>query len=280
RVLDETSAQVWVAWTSVVGSHIVNELAGGTSFTEWISSARELMGGPQILLRGYTFGLGSNGSLGGCCLLNQHVPTVSNKFAYTSGNHTVKAGGEYLHPNAQVVYDGNTIGTLDARGGPFPANITAILPSNDPSTWNLAALSPISVQYQIWTGFYDQHNSQPNVSSWLQYDWKASSRVTLNLGLRHDLFYNGLANDFELLPLRTKAPQDWWNFGPRVGFAYAFDGDRTVIRGGTGKYFAAVRDQGTHHTRSNDQMVPVVFPNDGRPNFAADPFNLLGGGHI
>jgi hypothetical protein len=281
RVLEQQNYQVLATWNSVIGSRKMNELAVGVSHHEWLSRARTLMGGPAIELQGYSFGLGSNGTIGGCCLLNQTVPSISERFTYINGDHTMRMGGEFLYPHGRTVYDGNRIGTLDARGGAVPSNIADILPSNDPSTWNLAALSPITRSFQVWIGDYDQHNALPVVSAWLQDDWKATSRLTVNLGLRYDLFYNGMAQDVELLPLRRKGvPQDWWNFGPRVGFAYALHEGRTVIRGGTGKYFASPRDQEVFHTRANIQTVPVLIQNDGRPNFAADPFNILGGGRV
>lgn len=85
--------------------------------------------------------------------------------------------------------------------------------------------------------------------AYIQDDFKATKRLTLNLGLRYDLFpgvyeqYNRLSNlnpatgDVELAG-RNGAPRnfmntDFLNFAPRFGFAYALTPD-TVVRGGYG----------------------------------------------
>ena len=223
RVLKQKTDQLWASWTSVMGSRMINEVGAGVSYLKWLSEARTPMSGPAITLQGYSFGLGSNGTIGGCCLLTQTVPSVVDRFTYTNGGHTLKVGAEFLRPRGRVVYDGQTIGTLDARGGPIPANIVNILPSNDPATWNLSALAPIALSYSFWAGRYDQYNSEPTVSSWVQDDWQVTPRLTLNLGLRYDLFYNGMAQQIEILQIKHKGSQDWRNFGPRGGFAYALN---------------------------------------------------------
>ena len=89
-------------------------------------------------------------------------------------------------------------------------------------------------------------------SAWVQDDWKVSPRLTLNLGLRWDLFTpdteqdNRLTN-FDIVNLKlvyagvngtsnTAGRQTkWHNFGPRIGFAYdVTGGGKTVVRGGYG----------------------------------------------
>ena len=85
---------------------------------------------------------------------------------------------------------------------------------------------------------------------WFQDDWRTSSRLTLNLGVRYDIdinFYDqrnyrnnatrqvleAIGHPFGDIP---KTPMK--NVSPRFGFAYDLSGDgRRVLRGGYGLYF-------------------------------------------
>ena len=87
-------------------------------------------------------------------------------------------------------------------------------------------------------------------ATWFQDDWRTTSRLTLNLGVRYDVdinFYDqqnyqnnatrqvleAIGNPYGALP---KTPLK--NVSPRVGFAYDLSGDgRRVLRGGYGLYF-------------------------------------------
>lgn len=102
--------------------------------------------------------------------------------------------------------------------------------------------------------------------AFVQDDWKVTERVTLNLGLRYELFqqWRGRLADFDLAsgrqllagsssyyvpgqglvtgtgsPLLPERPirTDPNDFGPRVGIAYRL-GDKTTIRSGAGVFYA------------------------------------------
>src|ERR1043165_1203720 len=78
----------------------------------------------------------------------------------------------------------------------------------------------------------------------MQDDWRATPRLTLNLGLRYE--YQQLPQPFAALinpalPQTANRPSDKNNFGPRIGFAYNVSGNgKTSIRGGYGIYYGRV----------------------------------------
>jgi hypothetical protein len=78
----------------------------------------------------------------------------------------------------------------------------------------------------------------------LQDDWRATSRLTLNLGLRYE--YEQLPKPFAALinpalPQTGNRPSDKNNIGPRLGFALDVKGDgKMSIRGGWGIYYGRI----------------------------------------
>src|SRR5207302_1258438 len=96
------------------------------------------------------------------------------------------------------------------------------------------------------------------VASWIQDDWQMTRRLTLNLGFRYDLQPNSFANFVEVYPiLKGGRPNETTDFGPRAGFAYTLN-DRTVIRGGVGRYYGQVIDNLTSFTLSAVATSPPI----------------------
>jgi hypothetical protein len=74
-------------------------------------------------------------------------------------------GGEFLWSRSGTTNCFECMGVITARGGPVPANITSIFP--DPfnvDTWNLAALTPITQQYELGIGTFDFPDTMPMTS--------------------------------------------------------------------------------------------------------------------
>ncbi len=139
-------------------------------------------------------------------------------------------------------------------------------------------------------------------AGYIQDDWKASQRLTLNLGLRWDpwLPYQDFKNAisqfrpgvqstvFPNAPLGYVFPGDpgisntmlnaaWNNWGPRVGFAYDLTGKgKTSIRGGWGIFYSDIRQQALNNFSSNEPYglsMVVPQPSGGLANPYTDSGN-------
>ncbi|HEX8180524.1 MAG TPA: TonB-dependent receptor [Pyrinomonadaceae bacterium] len=190
---------------------------------------------------------------------------LSNNFNFADavtvvhGNSTFKVGGD-LRVRQNSNYDGGrnngTKGNYQygTTGSGFVAgNYNGIGPNDAGSSLAnfLLGYAPGFVGRGDPGGPYFQSNKE--VAFFVQDDWKARSDLTLNLGLRYDIFtapterFNQQAN-FEpatrtLVLAGENAPggrdlafTDKNNFGPRIGFAYSgFRSDKKlVLRGGYG----------------------------------------------
>ena len=110
--------------------------------------------------------------------------------------------------------------------------------------------------------------TKPNLSEYAFYgqnDFRATSKLTLNLGLRYD--YEGLAcppvqNPDPLLLSNgintANCPKDKNNFGPRAGFSYA-PNEKTVVRGGFGLFYGRTPAivTGTAHSQNGINVTGV-----------------------
>jgi hypothetical protein len=91
--------------------------------------------------------------------------------------------------------------------------------------------------YTIGIGDFSVEPIENRVGAWLQDDWAASRKLTLNLGVRYDMSTGMFAEDVVVQPwLNGHRHADKNNVAPRLGFTYAVD-SRTVVRGGFGQYF-------------------------------------------
>jgi Carboxypeptidase regulatory-like domain/TonB dependent receptor len=178
------------------------------------------------------------------------VPQNSFQFAdslsWVRGRHTLKFGGNIIRRQLNLFRPNRGKGFFFLFGNGSPPSPTHYEVSD------------------ILAGFVNNYTIGPpfgtvGTRSWedgffAQDDWRVTSRLTLNLGVRYDYLswptevLNRQANfdpvSGKLLIAgqngnsQSLIPQDKNNFAPRVGFAYALTGDsRTVLRGGYGLFY-------------------------------------------
>jgi Carboxypeptidase regulatory-like domain/TonB dependent receptor len=271
--------------TQVLGNKAVNEIEGGravygfhqeavvTWSNNWQAFNGVTNGGPRI--RFQDFNITQNRNLPKH--QDQWVWNIHDNFTYSyeaAGRHDLKVGAEFLSESQIQVNLRNATGEIDARGGPTPANIQQLFPVwNNVDTWNLAALSPITKTYTIGVGDFNVWVYSKNLGAWAQDDWQVSKRLTLNLGLRYDVAIDAFAN-LNFGPFEKPGNYNDWGggFQPRVGFAYKLN-DVTVLRGGVGLYIANPTAGDATQATGNTQIAIMQIKNNGRPDFAANPFN-------
>jgi hypothetical protein len=288
----ETGNNLNIQLTNVLSNRAVNEVKTGyagyyyfnTCHAKWANHWYKDDGpygavtecGPTITFTGFSFG----GNQGYPRHRGQDRYWVRDDFSLNyeaAGRHDLRAGGEFLYHHEMSANCTRCRGSYDARNGPRPSvpNMQAWFP--DPfnvDSWNLAAISPLVRTFTI--GIHKSRREPDNMpiyAGWAQDDWRVTDRLTLNLGLRWDLLWGVFANDGEFPPvMRAGRPQETKDFQPRFGFAYSLN-DRTVVRGGSGKYYAELLTPTLLYALESAWVVTVEYPNDGRPDFMTNPFN-------
>ncbi|HJT66275.1 MAG TPA: TonB-dependent receptor, partial [Pyrinomonadaceae bacterium] len=210
---------------------------------------------PQITLtNGVTIGKAT--SLDRAALPDERRFQFADSLTYTGGNHTFKFGtdinrvrdvddnlftgaGSYSYGNINdFIVDYTNFVT---NGALRTAGRTCATLATPAANTRLAG--------KCYTSNYQQGFGQPRfterTTDWaffVQDDWRAAPRLTLNLGLRWD--YEQFPKPFLVnpaLPQTANRPSDKNNFGPRIGFAADLTGDgKTSLRGGYGIYYGRI----------------------------------------
>jgi hypothetical protein len=284
---DERMWRTLGSFTQVLSNRALNEVKVGYSYIWWEQAPLSrwsshpqgfrgvTVGHPRLRFRGF--------QIAGSALHPrnwiQKVTTVRDDFTFSydaGGRHDLKLGGEYLHSRSFSNNCNNCMGIYTARGGPRPteAQIRAIFP--DPlnaDTWNLALINPLVQRYEIAVGDFNRPDLLPKYGAWIQDDWQITNRLTLNLGLRYDLIWNAFGQHRSFEPwMAANRPQDANNLQPRLGFAYSLN-DRTVVRGGSGLYYADIPAAALNWAQLPQKVAFISVEEDGRADFAVNPFN-------
>lgn len=201
--------------------------------------------------------------------LTQNVVSLSEQLSHTRGKHLIKLGGMFEHYQANMVNPTFSLGIYN-----FP-DLASFL-GNRPNRF--IGLTPEAQFDRYWRfalfGIY------------LQDDYKVSSRLTLNLGLRYeysstprekynrDVSLRRLTDTQVTIGPLYQNPTNR-NISPRIGFALdLFGKGQTSLRGGYGLYFNTNQQQHLIVTVTNPPFTPrPVIVN---PTFPNPPFNRTG----
>jgi outer membrane receptor protein involved in Fe transport len=176
----------------------------------------------------------------------QFPTTVNLRGSYQrlAGRHSVKTGYEWLGLYI-LVDDTNPLYGIDAFGGAFSRPSSGVPAGVNNSWYHLADFYfGARSSYQLATQVNARVRQKGNFF-FVQDDWKAAQKLTLNLGLRYDVMTPVYDADDRLSNFdpvqnrivqatgddRTLQRQPYNNFAPRLGAAYQLD-SRTVLRGG------------------------------------------------
>jgi hypothetical protein len=175
------------------------------------------------------------------------------------GEHTIKMGAD-----VRLLQANNYQREVPSGQFTFAANVTqnpqaTVGTGSQFATFMLGAVTSASI-----TRYSGESEKAYSTSFYFQDDWRATRRLTVNLGLRYDFqpwgwernsgtsnFNPFVTNPLTKLPGaiqyanvdygRTALVNVKTNFGPRVGFAYNVDGKgQTVIRGGYSIFYPQV----------------------------------------
>jgi hypothetical protein len=284
----ERADSLYMTFSQVLSNRMLNEVKGGYASIFWdVGSSVPWGAGHPASAQGVEFGaprINFNGFFIGVSNTNwpqtlmQENYSIRDDFSYSftaNGRHDLRAGGELLKMPITRHNCRPCMGIYDLANARPPANVEDLFPVwDDPASWNLNALNPLIRNYSVGVGdFRGKLNRRKSIAGWVQDDWQIRPTLTLNLGLRYDLETEVVANDLAIPPiLQADRPDDRNNWGPRVGFAWSVS-SRTVVRGGVGRYFGTIIDNISSATISASKIFAAQITNDGRPDFATNPFN-------
>ena len=273
-----TSYSVLGTWTWTATPALVNEAKIGFNHFDWMNT--NLVNSQEYRLPTITVG----GPYNYPQQLGQNTSSYRDDVFWLKGGHSLKMGFDYLHTMYSGNFGQNVRGTvLSFSSGVSSLNLAQVFPVwNDPSSWNIAALSPYATSYTQGFGNYLYSLPTNAIGTWIQDDWKISPKLTVNLGLRYDNDL-GIFNPDLYLKSGIKTPHynDNLLFQPRIGFAWDVTGSRrTVIRGGAGLFYADIQaNQTIDDAIFNGQTTisPTVTGTATNPVNLAAPFGNVTG---
>ena len=216
---------------------------------------------------------------------------VQDSLSYLVGKHSFKFGGEFTHIEADSNIPDYGRGRIDFGGTNLslaaffcPPTIPPTIPTPSCSTGLEDFLAGKPSSGQFFVGNANRRMLSTNTAAFVQDDFHATQKFTLNLGLRYEYKSpireaNNLWANFDptsptgLVQQGQPGVNTIWHpdrsdFSPRVGFAYDVSGKgTTVVRGG----FSIIYETFT----AVEWMNQNQFQNSSSVSLAANPTGAL-----
>jgi hypothetical protein len=206
--LDNRDQAIAVSNTLTVTPRTVLETRAQVAHGNLDAPPSDLTGPAVAITNIAAFGRLSSSPTGRVNTLSQ----VVNNLSHQAGAHALKAGVDLLLNKDRITFP------RSVRGSYSFSTLTNFLSG----AYNLAGFTQTFGDTEV-----DQSN--PNLGVYAQDEWKVTSGLTLNLGVRYDLQW--------LETIRT----DRNNVAPRVGFAWVpWSTRNTIVRGSVGVFYDRV----------------------------------------
>jgi len=256
--------RIFVAsWDSTLSSSAVNNLR-----FQWgrdLEAAGSNAAAPYVNISGLML-YGENYALPRTAEPDEHRIQISDTLSKVHGRHTFKTGvdvnvihevminlyngtGQYSYSGtAQTAFNNWVVDALGINlgDGLTGRHYSTFVQVNDPVTH---------------VGKDDFYNN--DYAAFFEDSWKASSKLTLNIGLRYDVSTipqppqpNTLTSLTTLYTSTIHIPKD--QFGPRVGAAWEIT-PKTVLRAGYGIFYAKTTNSTYYATRVENGVIQQTF---------------------
>jgi hypothetical protein len=270
--------QFRVGWTRL------NLRAFNPNFGQYISTDIGVPGGNvpgDILTSGLSIftiaglrDLGDNG-FSPAVIVSDNIQ-LNDNVNIVAGRHTIKLGGEFQRRRYNAFQSNVLRGTM-AFGTGYTINPAAAAGTGIGAADALLG-KPTSGSIRFLEGTRGFRRSE--YSLFIQDDFRVNDRLTLNLGLRYEIFpdwpwvevnnrmYQFIGETQDLARVgsggvpRSGVKGDFNNFGPRVGFAWKLR-ESTVFRGGYGVFYSTPQLDITRNLASNPpEFIVSAFSNN------------------
>jgi hypothetical protein len=216
--------------TYILSSSMVNEARFGWFKDRRGQDLNSALNPPNGLLSGLN--VAGQGSLG----VSTNIPNIqpsedryqmADNLSWTKGTHQIKFGMDFalLRDTENALFNG-------------PGSYTYGSINDFALDYSGATNGKHWLSYTQSFGPFVTHASVNNYAVFGQDEWRISRGLTLNYGLRYEY------STYTQPPLNPDYPQTGvlnqpgTNFAPRIGLAYSFNQNRTVVRAGYGIFYA------------------------------------------